>query len=164
MRRLSLLAVPLAMVLAGTAQAQDDAKALFGARYDELAAGIEAKDAAAIAKVITPDYLLTDIRGETHDAQGLLTMGQRLNQTATARKRTREVLAAAITGEAAAVKLQVDTAMTRADPDGTPHQMELIVVSDDAWVRRDGVWRLKTSVQNDLTVKRDGEEVFHQGP
>ena len=53
------------------------------------------------------------------------------------------------------------------DPDecmcGTPHQMELIVQSDDLWVRSDGVWRLKTSVQNDLTVRRDGEDLFHQG-
>lgn len=163
MRRRALLAGAMTIVLAGSALAQDDARTAFAARYDELAAGIEARDAAAVAKVVTPDYAMTDIRGQVHDVQGLMTMGQRLNQTATDRKRTREVLAATITGETAAVKLKVDTAMTRADPDGTPHQMELIVQSDDLWVRSDGVWRLKTSVQNDLTVRRDGEDVFHQG-
>lgn len=162
MRKLAVLVGLIVLAVSGPAWAEDDAKTLFSARYDELAAAIEAKDPAAIARVVTPDYAMTDIRGEAHDAQGLMTMGQRLNQAATDRKRTREVMAAAVTGDTAMVRLKVDTSMTRADPDGSVHRMGLVVLSDDAWVRSDGVWRLRTSVQNEVTVQRDGEDVFHQ--
>lgn len=144
------------------AAAQDDPKILFGARYAELRTAMQASDVAGMAKVITPDYAMTDIRGESHDAAGLTALAQRMQGGAADRKTDAEVVSATVTGPSAAVRQKVSTSMTRNGPDGQPHKMQMIVVSDDSWVQVDGVWRLKASVQKDLTVMRDGEEFFHQ--
>ncbi len=148
--------------IASAAPAQDDAKALFAARYAELRAAMQAKDAAAIGKVVTADYAMTDIRGEDHDVAALITLAERMQSGAADRTTSSEVLSATISGSSAAVVQKVDTRMTRVGPDGAPHKVAMIVLSDDAWVLIDGAWRLKSSVQKDLTVLRDGEEFFHQ--
>lgn len=165
MRKLNWLAAGLAAItLTSGALAQDDPKALFGARYAELRTAMQARDTAAIAKVITPDYTMTDIRGGSHDAAGLLALVGRMQAAGGTgeRKIEGEVVSATITGSTATVKEKSDTKATRTGPDGKPQTMELILVSDDTWALVDGVWRLKTSVQKDLTVMRDGEEFFHQ--
>lgn len=148
--------------IASAAPAQDDPKALFAARYAELRAAMQAKDAAAIARIVAPDYAMTDIRGETHDAASLTKLADRMQGGAPDRTTEAEVLAAAVTGPTAQVRQKVNTRMTRVGPDGAPHKMEMIVLTDDTWVQIDGAWRLRTSIQKDLTVLRDGEEFFHQ--
>ncbi len=164
MKRLHVFAAGLVLTsLSAMAPAQEDLKALFNARYSELTQAMQAKDAAAVARVVAPDYQMTDIRGDTHDAAGLVTLFERLGGGAAGgAQRKSEVLSAAITGTSAAVQNKVDTQSTRTGPDGQPHQMGLIVISDDSWVLIDGAWRLKSSVQKDLTVMRDGEEFLHQ--
>ena len=46
--------------------------------------------------------------------------------------------------------------------DGEAHTMEMTSLTTDTWVRQNGVWLLKTSVQKDMSVARDGDVVFHQ--
>lgn len=148
------------VAIASAAHAQDDPKAVFAPRYAELRAALEAKDPAAVGKVVTPDYAMTDIRGDSHDVPGLIAMSDRMQGKDATRKS--ELLSATITGSSAKVELKVDSSSTREGLDGQQHQMELIAISDDSWVLIDGVWRLKSSVQKDVTVKMDGEERFHQ--
>lgn len=155
-----LLAGFAVIAVASAAQAQTDPKAVFEPRYAELRAALETKDPAAVGKVVTPDYAMTDIRGDSHDVPGLIAMSDRMQGKNGTRKS--ELLSAAITGETAKVELKVDSTSTRQGMDGQVHQMELIAISDDSWVLIDGIWRLKSSVQKDLTVMMDGEERFHQ--
>ncbi|WP_176399736.1 DUF4440 domain-containing protein [Novosphingobium sp. B 225] len=164
MKRIRWFAAALALAsLPALAPAQDDPKALFNARYAELTQAMQAKDVAAVAKVVTADYLMTDIRGDTHDAAGLVTLFERLSGgSAGGTQRKSEVLSTTFTGASAAVQNKVETHSTRVGPDGAPHQMALIVVSDDSWTLIDGTWRMKSSVQKDLTIMRDGEEFLHQ--
>ena len=163
MRRLPILSLflPAAVAIAAPAAAQDDPAALFQARYAELRSAMQAKDPAQIAAVIAPEYTMTDIQGEEHDAAAMNERMGRMPQGA-GRSVETKVLSATITGESAAVEQELSGGMTRAGPDGAEHKMELQLRSADTWALRGGKWLLVKSVQKELTVKRDGEVFMHQ--
>lgn len=150
-----------AFALSTPALAETDSIALFQSRYADLHSATEQKDAARLATVIAPDYRMTDIRGEDHDAAAMARRMDRMPQNP-GRTTETKVLSATITGESAAVEQEFSGAMTRAGPDGAEHRMELQLRSADTWALRGGAWLLVRSVQKELTVKRDGEVFLHQ--
>lgn len=166
LRHTGLFAGALASVaLVAPAQAQDDAKATFQARYAELRAGMEARDAAAIGKVMAPEYQVTDIRGETRSGAEMM---QRMAQMAArapdpSRKVETRVLSATVTGDSATVEQQLVAGGKRAGDDGEEHTMEMVMTSTDTWAKRGDAWMLVKSVQTGMTVKRDGEVFFQEG-
>lgn len=151
----------VAVAMATAAAAQDDAKTLFQARYDTFRSAMAAKDAAAANAVLAPGYTMTDIRGETRDASSIATMMERMPAGLSENSKT-TVLEATVTGDSASVKQELAAAMKRPGPDGNEMNLELSVVSHDTWVKVGDTWLLKTSVQKDLVVKRDGEVFFKQ--
>ena len=177
-----------ALTVAAAAQAAPDTKEQFQRRYTELRGAMAAHDQAALAKIITPDFTMTDVRGETHTAAEVAQMegrrgagradhprspagessapaGPAKPDTAPPRperKTETTVLAATVSGETASVHQQLHMAMTREGDDGTPHAIDLVIVSDDSWVHHGDAWLLQKSVQKDFIVKRDGEEFMHQ--
>ena len=155
------LILAAAFAISAPALAQADSAALFQGRYADLRSAMQEKDAVKIAAVLAPDYRMTDIQGEEHDAAALAERMGRMPQGA-GRSVETKVLSAAITGESAAVEQELTGAMTRAGPDGAEHRMELHLRSADSWALRGGQWLLVKSVQQELTVKRDGEVFLHQ--
>ena len=150
------------VALASGAQAQTDPKAAFQARYGELRTAMQAKDAAAVGKILAPDYQMTDIQGGTHDAAEVSQMLQRAPAADPERKTETTVLNATVAGNTATVQQQMMISGKRADPDGAEHSMEVQILSDDSWVKSGDAWVLKSSLQKELTVKKDGEVFFHQ--
>ncbi|MFM5886573.1 MAG: nuclear transport factor 2 family protein [Novosphingobium sp.] len=160
-----LAAVCASTVLVAPAQAQDDAKAQFQARYGELRSALEAHDAAAMGKIIAPEYVMTDIQGGTHNAAEVM---ERMAQMAgkspdPSRKAATTVLSAVVSGDSATVEQQLAGGGKRTGDDGAEHTMEMVMKGTDSWARRDGAWVLVKSVQTGITVKRDGEVFFQQG-
>ena len=153
--------ISAALALASPALAQADPAALFQARYADLRSAMQEKDAAKLSAVLAPDYTMTDIQGEQHDAAAMTERMGRMPQSAGRSVETR-VLSATITGESAAVEQELTGGMTRAGADGVEHRMELQLRSSDTWALRGGNWLLVRSVQKELTVKRDGEVFLHQ--
>ena len=100
------------VALASVAVAQDDAKALFQARYDTFRSAMAAKDGAATKAVLAPDYQMTDIQGTTHDASGLATLMERMPATMR-QNSTTTVLEASVTGDSAAIKQELATKIDR---------------------------------------------------
>ena len=162
-RRLSLIlgGVLAAAAIIAPAAAQDDPAAQFQGRYVELRAAIQAGDAAKVASVLAPEYRLSDIQGEEHDAASMTERMARMPQGPGRSVETR-ILSVAVTGDSAAVEQELAGGMTRAGEDGAEHKMELLVRSSDSWARRGGTWLLVRSEQKELTVKRDGEVFLHQ--
>ena len=155
------LILAAAFALSAPAHAEADSAALFQGRYADLRSAMQEKDAAKIAAVLAPDYRLTDIQGDEHDAAAMTERMGRMPQSA-GRSVETKVLSAAITGDRAAVEQELTGAMSRTDPDGEEHNMELQLRSSDIWALRGGNWLLVSSVQKELTVKRDGEVFLHQ--
>lgn len=153
--------ISAALALSSPALAQADPAALFQARYADLRSAMQDKDAAKLSAVLAPDYTMTDIQGEEHDAAAMSERMGRMPQNAGRSVETR-VISATITGESAAVEQELAAGMTRAGADGMEHRMELQLRSADTWALRGGNWLLVRSVQKELTVKRDGEVFLHQ--
>lgn len=166
LRHAGLFAGAVASVaLVAPAQAQDDAKAVFQGRYAELRGAMEARDAAAIGRVIAPEYQVTDMRGETRSGAEMKERMARMAARAPdpSRKVETRVLSASITGDAATVEQQLVAAGKRAGDDGEEHSMEMVMTSTDTWAKRGDAWMLVKSVQTGMTVKRDGEVFFQEG-
>lgn len=167
-RRTALFAAALTsivLVAPAQAQAQDDAKTQFQARYGELRSAMEAHDTAAMGKIIAPEYTMTDIQGGTHTAAEVMErMAQMAGKTPDpARKVETTVLSAVVSGDSATVEQQLAGGGKRAGDDGAEHTMEMVMKGTDNWAKRDGTWVLVKSVQTGITVKRDGEVFFQQG-
>lgn len=161
-RLVGLLAGAVATVSLGApAQAQDAAKAQFEGRYAELRTALEAHDAARLDTILAPEYQMLDIRGEARDRATVMERMAKMPQGPD-RKASTTVLSATITGDNAAVRQQLSAAMKRTGDDGEEHAMEIVVLSDDTWVKRGDAWLLARSEQKDMTVKRDGEVFFHE--
>ncbi len=151
----------IAVSIVGSASAQD-AKAVFAARYAELGAATQAKDMAALGKLMAPNFVMTDIQGtertaaEMHEAMAKMpAAGSGVSPKVT-------IVSAQITGTTAQVSQQMDINMERAGADGTPMKLDITVQTDDTWVQSGGVWLLQTSNQKDISVSKDGEVMFHQ--
>lgn len=163
-RRLpALFAGALALtVLVAPAQAQDDAKAQFQARYSQLRTAMEAHDAATVGTILAPEYTMTDMRGEVRDRAAVMERMAKMAQ-GPARKGETTVLSATITGDSAKVEQKLAGSMKRVGDDGEEHTMEMVALNDDTWAKRGGAWLLVKSVQKGITIKRDGEVFFQEG-
>ena len=117
MSRLPMLSLllPAAFAIAAPAAAQEDPAALFQARYADLRSAMQAKDPVQIAGVIAPEYTMTDIQGEEHDAAAMTERMGRMPQGA-GRSVETKVLSATITGESAVVEQELSGGANRAVP------------------------------------------------
>ena len=151
----------VAVAIAGSAAAQEDPKTLFQGRYDAFRSAMAAQDQAAVSAILAPGYTLTDIQGEVRDASAVAAMMQRM-PAGMGRDAKTTVLEATIAGDSATVKQQLVGKANRPGPDGNEMALEFEVTSNDTWVKNGASWQLKTSVQKDLVVKRNGEVFFKQ--
>lgn len=158
--RYSLWAAAATVAIAAPALAQD-AKSVFAPRYAELHAATEARDMAAIGKIVTADFEMTDIRGDVHTMAEMQDMFAKMPQDPNLKPKY-EILSAKIEGTTATVQNQMSMHMSRPMEDGSVAELDITVISEDNWVQQGGVWMLQKSVQKDISVAKDGEVVFHQ--
>ena len=155
-----LAGAAVALSIAGSAYAQD-AKTVFEARYAEMSAAMQAKDAVAMAKMLTPDFVMSDIQGTDHNAAEMRdAMDKRPGGAGVAPKIT--IVSAEISGTTAKIEQQTEIHIDRTGPDGNPAKLDITVLTDDSWVQSGGAWLLQSSNQKDVSVAKDGDVVFHQ--
>lgn len=150
------------VAVAGSAQAQQDPKAVFEARYTELRDAMMSKDAAKATAIMAPDYESIDIRGDSHNRAQVIERIAQMPPEMANMKPTSKVLTVKLNGDSAAVDSEMTMQMKRPDESGTEMTLDITVVSADIWVQRGGVWLLQKSVQKEMTVAKDGEVVFKQ--
>ena len=157
-----LAGVVIAISVAGSAVAQDT-KAAFDARYGELRAAMQTRDAAAMGKVIAPDFVMVDIQGDEHPMSEMQDMMAKMPAAADpAQGPKTTVLSATVNGSTALIKQQMDVHVVRKGEDGKEMVLDVAILNDDTWTQRGGTWLLTRSEQKDLTVTKGGEVAFHQ--
>lgn len=155
-----LAGAAIAVSIASGAYAQD-AKTVFEARYAEMSAAMQAKDAVAMGRMLTPDFVMSDIQGNDHNATEMReAMDKRPGGAGVVPKIT--IVSAAISGTTAKVEQQTEIHIERTGPDGNPAKLDVTVLTDDQWVQSGGAWLLQSSNQKDVSVAKDGDVVFHQ--
>ena len=156
-----LAGAAIAVCMAGAAHAQD-AKTVFEARYAEMSTAMQAKDSAAVAKMMSPDFVMTDIQGNDHNATEMHDAMEKRAAGGPNVAPKITIVSAQISGTTAQVEQQTEIHMERAGPDGNPAKLDITVLTDDTWVQSGGAWLLQTSNQKDVSVAKDGDVEFHQ--
>jgi hypothetical protein len=60
------------------------------------------------------------------------------------------------------VEQRYDMKTVRIAADGTQHNMELVSLSTDSWVKPADVWLIQRTVMNELSFFNDGQLVAHK--
>ena len=132
----------------------------FQARYGKLKEAMDSHEDRDIKALLTKDFEATDIRGETKDADEMITelaMMPDMPGMSTEVK----VVSVTVNGTGANAVSSRDIHMSRKGQDGAMHAGEMILQSNDVWVQNKGVWLLKSTAQQEMTMKRDGVEMRH---
>ena len=181
----------VAILASAPVLAQDAERAAIEARYGELRAAMASGDEAAINAIVLPDFVHTDLEGETRDRTALTGMrgpggrrgpggpggpgappppgadGPRPDGPPPADRPRPQVeqtfQSVQIFGNGAAINQTLTMRGSRPGDDGKVHTMAMTMKSSDVWVRQNGVWMLKSSTQKAMSVERDGDVVFSQG-
>jgi ketosteroid isomerase-like protein len=160
MRARFLLVTAMAIGLGTPQIAAADTKADIEARYAQLKVAMAARDAPAIKALLAPKFQSTDVRGDTSDADEMIYDLARFPPNPD-RKSETTVKSLTVKGDTALVEQQYDAKMPRQGPDGAPHSMEIIALSDDSWVQSPGGWLLASTVTKDMTIMHDGTVMRH---
>jgi hypothetical protein len=116
---------------------------------------MDSREDRDIKALLTKDFESTDIRGETKDADEMIT---ELAMMPDMPGMTTEVKLVSVTvsGTSASAVSDRSIHMQRKGPDGVAHAGEMIMQANDVWVQTKGVWLLKSTAAQSMTMKRDG--------
>ncbi len=155
MRFATSIAAALLFTAAAIAPAYADDMADFQARYDKLKVAMDSREDRDIKALLTKDFEATDIRGESKDADEMITQLAMMPDMPGMTTEVK-VISVAVNGTSANAVSSRDIHMSRQGQDGVMHAGEMIQQSNDVWVQTKGVWLLKSTEAQSMTMKRDG--------
>ncbi len=140
---------------AAVAPAYADDMADFQARYVKLKEAMDSREDRDIKALLTKEFESTDIRGEVKDADEMITQ---LAMMPDMPGMTNEVKVISVTVNGTSANAVSDRTMhmSRQGQDGATHAVEMAQQSNDVWVQTKGVWLLKSTETQSMTMKRDG--------
>ena len=164
LRNLGLfLVLSVACVSAGSpvGAADDSLRVALESRYADLKAAIAARDAAALSAIFAPDFVSVDVSGQSKVASQVIAD---LNAVKPDPNKTSETTLISITpaADSLTVEQRYDMKTVRTAADGTQHNMELVALSTDSWIKPADVWLIRRTVTNELSFFNDGQLVMHK--
>jgi len=160
LRNLGLfLVLSVAYVPAGAAD--DSLRVALQSRYADLKAAIAARDAAALSAIFAPDFVSVDVSGQSKVASQVIAD---LNAVKPDPNKTSETALISITpaADSLTVEQRYDMKTVKTAADGTQHNMELVALSTDSWIKPADVWLIRRTVTNELSFFNDGQLVMHK--
>ena len=162
-RLLRTLGLFLVLSVAGVSAgaADDSLRAALQSRYADLKPAMAARDAAALTAIFAPDFLSVDVSGQSKAASQVIAD---LNAMKPDPNKTSETTLTTLTSGADAVTVEqrYDMKTVRTAADGTQHNMELVALSTDSWIKPADVWLIRRTVTNELSFFSDGQLVMHK--
>ena len=141
--------------------AEPDLQPRLEAQYGALKAATAARDANAIAALLTPDFVSVDSSNQSKDATKMIEETAALPVDPNKDSHT-TLTDVNRNGDTAVVEQRYDMTTKRIGRDGTMQDMKMTTLSTDTWVNSNGSWRLKRSVTNQLDVAINGQSVIHK--
>lgn len=155
LRSIALLAV-LALATAAAAPSRSDEKAVLAA-YAALEKALLASDAAALARILAPDFHLRRPNGTLENSAAYVDEAARSPGLNVSSVRL-EVTALSVDGASARATVTCTYRGTYA-PNGSGRPVRYVAHLTDEWRARGGVWRLQTTAVHDETSYVDGKVV-----
>lgn len=157
------LVLSVACISAGSiaGAADDSLRAALQSRYAELKVATAARDAAALAAIFAPDFVSVEVSGQSRGASQVIA---ELNAVKPDPNKTSETTLITITPGASAVTVEqrYDMKSVRTAADGTQHNIELVALSTDSWIKPGDVWLIQRTVTHELAVFDGGKLIMHK--
>ena len=162
-RLLHTLGLLLVLSVAGAAAgaADDPLRTALQSRYADLKAAMTARDVAALTAIFAPDFVSVDVSGHSKAANQVMAD---LNAMKPDPNKTSETTLISIMAgdDAVTVEQRYDMKTVRAAADGTQHDMELVALSTDSWIKPAAVWLIRRTVTHELSVFDGGKLIMHK--
>lgn len=160
--RIKLPLLPLLLAGSMYAEAAEASlKAALETRYAELKADMAARDTAALATLLAPDFISEDASGGRQTRSEMLQSMPALPKDP---NKTSETTLESVErkGHTAEVIQQYHMVTRKAQADGALHQVDLQTRSRDIWVQAGSTWLLKETVTLRMDYRIDGVLVGRQ--
>jgi Domain of unknown function (DUF4440) len=142
-------------------QSRDSLRTEMEKRYAQMKTAMDDRDGKAIAAMLAPGFASENVAGGIQGAneiikgvQGLLLDPSKASDTT--------LLSITQSADSVVVDQQYHMTKTKVSPSGEKHEIELVTLSTDTWVKSGGEWLLKRSLTNQLDYRQDGVVVAHQ--
>jgi len=161
------LGVTLVVAVAGLGpmesalSADGSLKAVLQSRYAVMKSAMAAHDGTAVDALLAPDFVSIDLMGQSETGAQLIAEVNALKPDPNKESAT-TLLSVSVSGNSATVKQRYDMKTVKAGEDGVQHNVELITVSTDTWVKPVGQWLIERTVTNEMSYYRDGQLVGHK--
>ncbi len=152
------------LVFAGLAAGQaEDGKlrTVLEGRYAAMKAAMASRDANAVAALLAPDFVSVDISGGEKTGAEMIDALKGAPADADKASKT-TLLSVESDGRRAVVRQQYVMKTVKLAADGARHQVELTVLSTDAWVSADGTWLMQRTATEQIDYLIDGRSLVHK--
>jgi ketosteroid isomerase-like protein len=151
----------LSVAGASAGAADDSVRTALQSRYADLKAAMTTRDAAALTAIFAPDFVSVDASGQSKAASQVMAD---LNAMKPDPNKTNETTLISITAgeDAVTVEQRYDMKTVRTAADGTQHNMELVALSTDSWIKPADVWLIQRTVTHELSVFDGGKLIMHK--
>jgi Domain of unknown function (DUF4440) len=126
-----------------------------------MKAAMAAHDGAAMAAIFAPDFTSVDVSGQSKTASQVISEVNDLKPDPNKSSET-TLISISPAANVATVEQRYDMKTVRTAADGTQHNVELVTLSTDTWIRRGGVWLIERTVTNELSYFVDGRLGQHK--
>lgn len=131
--------------IAGQARADDaSVRKSLTANYLKISEAFRKNDIAAIANLMTPDYVAVQPKGKKLSHDEVLTSLSRQRQVLVNVDWQRKIGKLTVKGNEAVATIQSRMAGIMADPNGKHHNILMMSSSKDTWVKAGAGWKLKS--------------------
>jgi hypothetical protein len=140
---------------------ESDMRLVFEERYAAMKSAMANRDGEAMASLLAPGFISTEVSGQTKNASQIIQEVKALPIDPLKVSKT-TVHSIKMDGSTASVKQSYDMKTRKVAADGTMQNIELIGVSEDTWVLSNGVWLCQSTTTIQLDYFVNGQAVIHK--
>ncbi len=141
--------------------AEDPLREVLQSRYAAMKAAMAAHDGPGIAAILAPNFVSVDVSGKSENASQTIA---EVNALKTDPDKSSNTTLSSISPGSTAVTVEqrYDMKTKSTTADGTQHDVELVTLSTDTWVKSGNVWLIERTVTDDVTYFVDGKLTAHR--
>jgi hypothetical protein len=155
---LLIIATGLTPAVAGDSA---DLQRVLEERYNAMKSAMANRDANSFSALLTPDFVSTDVSGQTERAAQTIEEIKQLPVDSHKTSKT-AIRSIKLDGTIAHVEQSYDMTTIKTAANGTVQHIELRTISEDVWMLSNGVWLCKSTTTDQLDYSINGQVLAHK--
>lgn len=162
MKSIVTAALTTLVLVASAAWADDYAlRVALQSRYAEMKSAMTAHDGTGVAAILAPNFESIDISGQSENGSQMIAEVNALKPDPNKWSET-TIVKIEPAADAVTVEQRYHMKTIKVSADGASHNVELITLSTDTWVRKKNAWLMKLTVTDEMSYFKDGALVLHK--